>query len=153
GKRWRELRTQGPAELQAFVAAARGGIPHPALDGATSSASLDEARAILAKARNVLAEGAEHTDGLPAAFELGVEDVSFDRALELARLASLANSADRPESGWLTPDGTRRAQETIHQLRSLLGQVAARGEMPKLMFTHDVLTLDLEMLCVRFESR
>jgi hypothetical protein len=44
GQRWRELRTEGAQELLALVAAARGTMPRPTVDAATTSVTLEAFR-------------------------------------------------------------------------------------------------------------
>jgi very-short-patch-repair endonuclease len=152
GPRWRELRTEGAGELLALVAAARGTMPRPTIDGATTSVTLETVRQVLVQATAVLEECTARIDLLTTAFDQPNGAISFGRALELGRLACLADTTDLPEADWFAPSGLKKAREAIHRLRPLLETVRTQGAALKEVFKRDVLALDLETLCVRFKS-
>jgi len=152
GTRWHELPTEGPGALLALVAAACATMPRPPIDGTATSVTLEALRQALAKATAVLADCAAHIDVLAAAFEQPPETISFSRALELARLANHAAATDLPEADWFTLAGLSRARDAIQRLRPLLARVRTLREDLSMLFKREVLSLDLQTLCVRFQS-
>ncbi len=150
--RWRELRTGGPENLLAPVAVARATMPRPAIDGAMTSVTLEALRQTLVQARAVLEECAGWIDVLATAFDQPSGTISFGRALGLGRLAGLADATDLPEADWFAPTPLKKAREAIQRLRPLLERARTLGEALKEVFRREVLTLDLETLCVRFRS-
>jgi hypothetical protein len=85
-------------------------------------------------------------------FDQPSDGVSFGRALELGRLARLAEATDLPEANWFAPAGPKKAREAIQRLRPLLEQVRTQSAALRGVFKREVLTLDLETLCMRFGS-
>jgi very-short-patch-repair endonuclease len=152
GSRWHQLRTEGPETLLALVTAARATMALPTIDGTATSVTLEALRQTFVEATSVLEECAGHIDVLATAFDQPAGTSSFGRALELGRLAGLADTTDLPEADWFTPGGLRKAREAIQQLRPLLARVRTLGEAVKVVFNREVLRLDLQTLCVRFES-
>ncbi len=152
GPRWLDLPTAGAGELLALVAVARGTMPRPTIDGATTSVTLEALRQTLLQATAVLEECAGRSDLLATAFDQPSGAISLGRGLELGQLACLAETTDLPEADWFAPSGLKKAREAIRRLRPLLESVRTLGAALRGVFKRDVLTLDLETLCVRFKS-
>jgi very-short-patch-repair endonuclease len=83
--------------------------------------------------------------GLPTRMTLG-------RAVELAELALLAGESARPEAGWVNPAVVEAVEQAAASLQPLCAAFGERREKLGRVFTDDVLTLDLESLCQRFET-
>lgn len=152
GPRWQELPIDGAALLSKRVAAASSTLPRPTINVDTTSEVLEADRGILMQATSLLKSCDDYARIVADAFNQRAGGISFNRAMELARLAQLAEETNLPEADWLAPAGLRKAREAIHRLHPHLEKVRALEASLKGIFTRDVLALDLETLCVRFQS-
>jgi len=87
-----------------------------------------------------------------SAFGLRADGVGLKRARELGELAEIAERPQRPEPYWINPAVVESVQLATDVLRPLIESFCHRRESLGEVFTDDVLDLDLESLCVRFEQ-
>lgn len=98
--------------------------------------------------------GAAMRDGevIAAPFGLPATGITLRRAAELAELALLAAEPDRPEPGWINPAMIEGVEQAARTLQPLCAAFNERRDQLAAIFTDDVLALDLESLCQRFQS-
>ena len=85
-------------------------------------------------------------------FGLPLSGISLARAGQLAELASLAGQVARPEPDWINPATIEAVEHAAKILQPLCTAFNERREQLGRVFTDDVLTLDLESLCQRFQT-
>ncbi len=79
-------------------------------------------------------------------------EVTLHRAQEILELALLARAPNLPDPSWLRATTLGNLQQAASVLRSLVTEYRQRRAALQEVFTEVVLTLDLETLCVRFET-
>lgn len=102
--------------------------------------------------RSVISAVRADAEIVAGGFGLPLTGMTLSRASELAELGSLAVEPERPESAWIDVSilaRVERAARTLHPLCSALNEQQA---LLSPFFNEEVLTLDLEGLCHRFQE-
>jgi hypothetical protein len=117
-----------------------------------SEQGLEATAARLASTSTFLREAATQAAELGAT--LGVQDASGSlvRASQIAELGSLVATPAKPEPAWLDPSAVNSVREALAVLQALVQEWSGWEKKLQEVFSSDVLDLDLEALCVRFET-
>lgn len=89
---------------------------------------------------------------LAEAFDVSADELTAEQAHCLASLAVLAEQRDLPEPDWFLPGGVPTVEAALQTLGPLAEQLGCEADSLADMFLPEVLELDLESLCVRFEQ-
>jgi very-short-patch-repair endonuclease len=152
GSRWHELPEEVAAkavralrQLRSLELALNPPEAFPAGDLRVLSEFLVGSQAALAAAK-------ADADTIASSFGLPADGVTLSRAEDLAELASLAGQPARPEPTWINPAVISGVEQAVKTLEPLCAAFNERRDQLGRVFTDEVLALDLESLCQRFET-
>ena len=152
GPDWLKLESDRSAKLRAAVAELERLAPVEwALRTQTGQQLGAEVQALRELAK-LLDDLGSHGAMLASAFDVASNELSAQRTTELAALVDLASRRDLPEPSWFVPAGLTGAEVALEKLRPLAEQLRREAESLSDTFSPDVLDLDLESLCLRFEE-
>ena len=106
----------------------------------------------LGDSTDVIASVQTDSEMIAREFGLPPSGLSLARAGQLAELASLAGQVAKPEPEWINPATVGAVERAAKTLEPLCAAFNERREQLGQVFTEDVLTLDLESLCQRFQT-
>ena len=106
----------------------------------------------LDESTDVIASVQADSETIAREFGLPLSGISLARAGQLAELASLVGQVARPEPDWINPATIEAVEHAAKTLQPLCAAFNERREQLGQVFTDDVLTLDLESLCQRFQT-
>lgn len=152
GPRWRDVSPVASAELTAALdrlasLPLKFELPDvlPAPQLRTMARFLDESTGVIASVQ-------ADSESIAREFGLPLSGISLARAGQLAELASLVGQVARPEPDWINPATIEAVEHAAKTLQPLCAAFNERRERLGQVFTDDVLTLDLESLCQRFQT-
>lgn len=153
GPRWAELRGEDDrlAVDDAVSGLAQLG-PEWAADQAWRRGDLAARVAFLGRAGVQLQAATAGAGRIAGAFGLPATSPSLGRIRELAELGQLTGSATPPEAQWLDPSGLAVAEEASRVLEKHVAEFVRHRQSLSDVFVEKVLELDLQGLCVRFET-
>ncbi len=144
-----------PATARAALAATASlaELPVPlGIAGSCQRQHVEGLRAFLAATPARLDYVARHLARVAAAFGLSSGPMNVGRSREIAQLGLLTASAHAPEAAWLNPLVLQVLQEAERVLQTLVEEFQQRRDDLLELFTDEVLSRDLEGLCVRFST-
>lgn len=106
---------------------------------------------VLNASTDVITSVKTDSETIAADFGLPLSGITLARAGQLAELASLAGQVARPEPEWINPATVGEVEHAAKTLQPLCAAFNERRDQLGRVFTDDVLTLDLESLCQRFQ--
>ncbi|TCC55116.1 DUF3320 domain-containing protein [Kribbella pittospori] len=121
-------------------------------DASTTVEQLREVRRLQSATPEILETIANDARQLSALLGVRADDVSFQRAMELAELAALGGRPARPEREWLNPAVQAALDESSRVLAELVELVNQRRAAIEKVFRPSALELDLAGLNVRFSG-
>jgi hypothetical protein len=151
GPRWREVSPVASAELTAALDRLASLPLKFELPDTLPAPQLRTMARFLHESTDVMASVQVDSGTIAGAFGLPVKYISLDRAGQLAELGSLAGQVARPEPNWINPATVGAVEHAAKVLQPLCAAFNERREQLGRVFTDDVLTLDLESLCQRFQ--
>lgn len=108
---------------------------------------------LLSSTPDVLARVSRAADRIAQAFDVATQELTLQRALELAELARLSTAPTRPEATWLRGDVVDRLQQASQVLEQLVQASHAQREQLGQVFREQVVTLDLAALQQRHATQ
>lgn len=153
GPRWAEL--GGEADANAIEQAATKWdqlVPDLAFDQQWRQSDVGARAAFLAASVSQLQLAAGRAIRVASAFGLQEADCSLARMRELTELGELAGSATPPEASWLDTPSLATAEEATKVLEEHVTEYLRHRRALTEVFAESVLDLDLQGLCVRFET-
>ena len=152
GSRWREVDESWSARAAAASAGLRSVEPSFEVPQSLPVQQLEPLLGFLGETRTVVEGANRDSEAIAAAFGLPVSGITLGEADELAELALLAGSPARPEATWVNPALIATVEEAARTLQPLCTAFNQRRDQLGRVFTDDVLALDLQGLCQRFQS-
>ncbi|HEV3075171.1 MAG TPA: DUF4011 domain-containing protein, partial [Thermoanaerobaculia bacterium] len=153
GPQWRQFGGDSDASVIDNAVTTLGHlVPQWAFDQAWGHSDIEARSDFLKGSVPRLQTAAEGAGRLACAFNLRAVNASTARMRELAELGQLAGSPTPPDAGWLDPPGLAVAEAAAAVLEPHVADVLRHREALVAIFTDAVLELDLEGLCVRFET-
>ena len=152
GPRWRDVSPVASAELTAALDRLASLPLKFELPDVLPAPQLRTMAPFLDESTDVIASVQADSETIAREFGLPLSGISLARAGQLAELASLAGQVARPEPEWINPATVGAVEHAAKTLQPLCAAFNERREQLGPVFTDDVLTLDLESLCQRFQT-
>ena len=152
GPRWRDVSPVASAELTAALDRLASLPLRFELRDVLPAPQLRTMASFLNESIDVIASVQVDSETIERGFGLLLSGISLARAGQLAELASLTGQVARPEPEWINPATVGAAEHAAKTLQPLCAAFNERREQLGRVFTDDVLTLDLESLCQRFQT-
>jgi hypothetical protein len=152
GPRWRDVSPVASAELTAALDRLASLPLRFELPDVLPAPQLQTMASFLNESIDVIASVQADSETIARGFGLPLSGISLARAGQLAELASLAGQVARPEPEWINPVTVGAAEHAAKTLQPLCAAFNERREQLGPVFTDDMLTLDLESLCQRFQT-
>lgn len=148
GEAWTQLEASGRFEeaLTGFTGSSYGWK----LDATASAERIDAIAGNLQRTVAGLPGLQARLRELAEAFGVSIGDASFARAIEVARLASLADAPNPPAASWLTSSDVSAVEQDAAMLRPLVEEFSRLEQALGGVFTRSVLQLPLAELNTRF---
>lgn len=152
GEGWQALGVSGADALNHAVASVKRDGLHPPVSTDSTSENLSALRRSLQDA-HVQAEALQDAmNEFSALVSTPAGTISPARARAWCSIVGLGSKLNQPEAIWLTAAGWDAASAAAEALTQPFGEVRKLEAELRLVFTRDVLELDLETLCYRFAS-
>ena len=152
GPGWSSLDADRAAKLRSAIDQLERLAPAGWDSGSKTAAQLEADDRSLRELAANLEDLKAHGTVLASAFDVPANELSAEQTNALASLAALAAQRDLPETSWFLPAGLSAVEAAVETLRPLAEQLRSVSESLSDVFSADVLELDLESLCVRFED-
>ena len=152
GPRWRDVSPVASAELKAALDRLASLPLKFELPDVLPAPQLRTMASFLDESTDVIASVQADSETIAREFGLPLSGISLARAGQLAELASLVGQVARPEPEWINPATIGAVEHAAKTLQPLCAAFNERREQLGRVFTEDVLTLDLESLCQRFQT-
>lgn len=151
GDRWRDLRADSATEAAMACTGLQALEPSFEPPDSLPVDALTPVVALLAETAAVLEAAARDVETIASTFELPTAPMTLSRAADLAELALLAGEAIRPEPEWVDPTRIASVEEAAKLLEPLCAALNDRRTRLLGTFSDDVLALDLDGICRRFD--
>jgi hypothetical protein len=152
GPRWREVLPASSEELKAALDELASLPVKFELPDELPALQLRTMARFLGQSTEVIASIQADSEMIAREFGLPPSGLSLTRAGQLAELASLVGQVARPEPEWINPATVVAVEHAWKTLEPLCVAFNERRQQLGQVFTEDVLTLDLESLCQRFQT-
>jgi hypothetical protein len=153
GPQWRQLGGDNDASaIDTAVSALSNLLPLWAFDDTWGQVDLETRAEFLGSSVARLRLAAGEAGQIASAFGLRDGNASTARVRELAELGQLTGSPTPPEAGWLDLPAFATARAAATLLEQRVTEVLRHREALAAVFADSVLELELEGLCVRFET-
>jgi very-short-patch-repair endonuclease len=152
GSRWREISASSASRFGVALAQLRSLEPSFAADDSFPSEQFGPLFRFVADTGAMLQAAMRDAPIVAAPFGLPASEITLKRAAELTELALLTAEPIRPEAAWISPSVIAEVEQAARKLQPLCTVLNERRAQLSEVFNDDVLTLNLEGLCQRFQS-
>ncbi len=152
GADWAKIDPSGLGALHEIRRVLRGASAEWQLSGHETASELRRLAHYLGEASATLGAIVAPSADLARTFGLSTRDMGLTRASDVASLALLAVEPDRPEPEWFDPSVLEAVKAGAGVLQTVVEDFRTRQQALGEVFTAGILDLDLEGLCVRFET-
>ncbi|MHB8244085.1 MAG: DUF3320 domain-containing protein [Acidimicrobiales bacterium] len=152
GSCWRDVDESSAAKCVTRLAELRSIKPSLEAHDELPADRIAPLLALLTDTQAAVASALQDVESIATPFGLPTTGMTLKRAAEFAELALLAGEPVRPEPAWINPAVIAGVEEAARTLQPLCTAFNDRRAQLAQVFTDDVLTLDLESLCQRFQT-